>query len=291
MPDTRREISDFLASRRAKITPAQAGLPQYGGRRRVPGLRREEVALLAGVSPDYYVKLERGNLSGASDSVLDAVASALQLDEAERTHLLHLARTAGTSSTARRRPTASRVRPGVQSVLDAVTAPAWIRNGRADVLATNRLGRALYAPVLDSPAGPPNTARFFFLDPRAEDFFVQWEQTAGDMVAILRAEAGRSPYDKQLTTLIGELSTRSQRFRELWAAHDVRFHRTGSKRLRHPVVGELELAYEAFELSADPGLRMLVYTAAPASATAHALELLGSWAATLEREPAATPAP
>jgi transcriptional regulator with XRE-family HTH domain len=293
MTDHRREVSEFLASRRARITPEQAGLPKYGGTRRVPGLRREEAAMLAGVSPDYWIKIERGQLAGVSEQVLDAVARALQLDDAERAHLFDLARTANASPSARRRPAAQKVRPGVQRVLDAMTtAPAWVRNGRADVLATNALGRALYAPVLDSPVRPPNTARFFFLDPRAEQFWLDYDRTANDMVAMLRAEAGRNPYDKGLTDLIGELSTRSEDFRRRWAAHDVMFHRTGVKRLHHPVVGGLELTYEAFELPGDPGLTMLVYTAEPASPTQDALNLLASWASThveLDR-PATEPA-
>ena len=182
--DNRTEIREFLASRRARLTPQQAGLPSYGGHRRVAGLRREEVALLAGVSVDYYTRLERGNLGGASESVLDALARALQLDEAERTHLFDLARAANATPGTRRRPASQRIRPGVQRVLDAMTgAPAWIRNGRADVLAANRLGRALYAPVFDSPVRPANTARFTFLDPRATDFYADWERTADDMVA------------------------------------------------------------------------------------------------------------
>lgn len=282
--DNRSEVRDFLASRRAKITPEKAGLPMYGGHRRVSGLRREEVALLAGVSVDYYTRLERGNLAGASDSVLEALARALQLDEAERAHLFDLARAANATVGTRRRPAAQRVRPGVQRVLDAMAdAPAVVRNGRSDYLAANRLGRALYAPVFDSPAQPPNTARFFFLDARAEKYYVDWDQSAGDMVAILRAEAGRHPYDKALTALIGELSTRSQEFRTRWAAHDVRFHRTGRKQLHHPVVGDLDLTYEAFELPAEPGLTLLVYTAEPASPTQDALDLLASWAATESR--------
>lgn len=281
MTDAKREVSAFLASRRAKITPEQAGLPHYGGQRRVPGLRREELALLAGVSPDYVVKIERGNLAGVSEQVLDALAKALQLDEAERTHLFDLARAANASPSARRRPTPAKVRPGVQRVLDAMTgAPAWVRNGRADVLAANGLGRALYAPVFDSPAQPANTARFFFLDPRSADFYVDWVRTADDMVGVLRAAAGRDPYDRALTDLIGELSTRSPEFARRWAAHDVQFHRTGRKQLRHPVVGDLDLTYEAFELPGDPGLTMLVYTAEPASTTQDALDLLASWAAT-----------
>lgn len=279
--DNRTEVREFLTSRRARLKPQQAGLPAYGGNRRVPGLRREEAAMLSGLSIDYYVQLERGHLKGVSESVLNAVASALQLDDAERTHLFDLARAAKASGTKLRRPSPQQVRPGLQRVLDAITdAPAWIRNGRADVLAANRLGRALYAPVLDDPVRPANTARFTFLNPRGPEFYRDWEATAKDMVAVLRAEAGRNPYDRGLTDLVGELSTRSETFRTLWATHDVMFHRTGHKRLHHPIVGDLDLTYEAFDLPADPGLRMLVYTAEPATATADALTMLASWAAT-----------
>ena len=271
-------IREFLVTRRARVTPEQAGLPVFGGHRRVQGLRREEVAMLAGVSVDYYTRLERGRLNGASESVLDALARALHLDEAERAHLFDLARGNSSAAKTRRRPAAQRVRPGVQRVLDAmVGAPAWVRNGRADMLAANALGRALYAPVFDSPAGPPNTARFAFLDPRGPDFYRDWDKTADDMVAILRVEAGRNPYDRGLTDLIGELSTRSEEFGSRWAAHNVRFHRTGSKRLHHPLVGDLDLTYEAMQLSADPGQTLLVYTAEPASPTSDALQLLASW--------------
>jgi transcriptional regulator with XRE-family HTH domain len=281
MTDQRRESSAFLTSRRARITPEQAGLPSYPGSRRVPGLRREELAVLANISVDYLTRLERGNLAGVSETVLDALAGALQLDDAERAHLFDLARAANASPSARRpRATAQKVRPGVQRVLDSMSAPAWVRNGRSDILATNLLGRALYAPVFDSLVGAPNTARFFFLDPRAEQFWSEYDRTANDMVAMLRAEAGRAPHDRALTDLIGELSTRSQDFRTRWAAHNVMFHRTGRKRLNHPVVGDLDLTYEAFELPAEPGLSMLVYTAEPASPTQDALNLLASWAAT-----------
>ena len=278
------EVREFLITRRARITPQQAGLPAYGANRRVKGLRREEVAMLAGVSVDYYTRLERGNLAGASESVLDALARALQLDEAERAHLFDLARAAhGSSGTTRRRTGSSRVRPGVQRVLDAMGgAPAWIRNGRADVLAANSLGRALYAPVFDDPARPANTARFTFLSPQAREFYRDWDRTSRDMVAVLRAAAGRDPYDKALSDLVGELSTRSEAFRSMWAAHDVLFHRTGRKDLHHPVAGDLDLTYEAFELPSDPGLTMLVYTAEPDTPTAQALGFLASWA---ERRP------
>jgi transcriptional regulator with XRE-family HTH domain len=290
--DNRNEVREFLASRRAKLTPQQAGLPSYGGHRRVPGLRREEVALLAGLSVDYYTRLERGHLSGASESVLEALAQALQLDEAEHAHLFDLARAANASPRTRRRAAAQRVRPGVQRVLDAMSsAPAWIRNGKADVVGTNRLARALYAQVFDDPVRPANTARFAFLNSGARDFYRDWVQTANDMVAILRAEAGRNPYDRGLTDLVGELSTRSDEFRTRWAAHDVRFHRTGVKRLHHPVVGDLDLTYEAMELPSDPGLTLLVYTAEPGSASQDGLNLLASWAATLDQADHPTPLP
>jgi transcriptional regulator with XRE-family HTH domain len=250
----------------------------------VKGLRRTEVAQLAGVSVEYYTRLERGNLQGASESVLDAVARGLLLDEAERAHLFDLARAANRSPRTRRRPAAQQARPGIVRVVDAMTVPAWVRNGRSDFMACNRLARALYAPVFDDPTRPANTARFAFLDPRARDFYVDWQRTANDIVAVLRAEAGRHPYDRGLTDLVGELSTRSEEFRVRWAAHDVQFHRTGFKRLRHPVVGNLDLTYEAMEFPSDPGLTLLVYTAEPSSPTADALALLASWAATVDRE-------
>jgi transcriptional regulator with XRE-family HTH domain len=286
--DTRSDIREFLTSRRAKITPDQVGLPIYGDNRRVPGLRREEVALLAGVSVDYYTRLERGNLSGVSESVLDALARALQLDEAERSHLFDLARAAQTTpATRRRRPAKQRIRPGVQRILDAMTgAPAFVRNGRLDILAANQLGYALYATYV-SPGRPANTARFVFLDPRAEDFYFDWDHVANEVVAILRSEAGRDPHDRGLSDLVGELSMQSEAFRTKWAAHNVRFHDTGVKRLHHPVVGDLELTYEAMELSADTGLTMFAYTAEPGSKSEQALDLLASWAATAEQaEPA-----
>ena len=216
--DNRDDIRDFLASRRARITPQQAGLPAYGGNRRVPGLRREEVALLAGVSVDYYTRLERGNLGGVSENVLDALAHALQLDDAERAHLFDLARAADTIARTRRRPVQQRVRPSVQRILDAISdAPAYVRNGRRDVLAANRLGYALYSEMYVDPARPVNVARFVFLNPRARTFFLDWESAANDTVAILRIEGGRTPYDRGLSDLVGELALRSEEFRTRWA--------------------------------------------------------------------------
>jgi transcriptional regulator with XRE-family HTH domain len=279
--DHRNEVREFLVTRRNRITPDQAGLPAYGSNRRVPGLRREEVALLAGVSVDYYTRLERGDLSGASDGVLDALARGLQLDDAETAHLFDLARTANASPTARkpRKRAEAGIRPSIQRLLDAITdAPALVRNNYFDYVATNALGRALYAPVFSEPAA--NSAKYAFLNPDAEEFFPDWERNTQELVATLRGEAGRNPYDKRLSDLVGELSTRSERFRTLWAAHNVRFHRTGVKRLRHPIVGDLELTYEAFELPADPGLTLQTYTAEPGTPSADALRMLASWAAT-----------
>lgn len=237
--------------------------------------------MLAGMSVDYYVRLERGNLSGASDSVLESLAQALQLDEAERAHLYDLARASATTGTRRSTPS-GRVRPSTLRVIDAMaTVPAYVRNGHFDILAANELGRALYSPVFDSPLFADrvqvNTARFCFLDPAAEEFFVNWDQAANDVVAFIRSEIGRSPNDRVLTQLVGELSTRSQAFATRWARHDVKFHRAGIKRLRHPLVGELELPYEAMDLSADAGLRLNVYTPEPDSREAEALSLLASW--------------
>jgi transcriptional regulator with XRE-family HTH domain len=287
--DVRADVREFLSSRRARITPEQAGLPAYGGNRRVPGLRREEVAMLAGVSVDYYIRFERGNLSGASDAVLESLAAALQLDEAEHEYLFDLARRAHESPARRRKATSHALRRVVQQVLDAIDAPAWVRNARHDLLAANQLARALYAPVLADPRRPANNARFLYLDPAAHDFFIDWERAADDIVAMLRLEAGRHPYDKSLTNLIGELSTRSEEFRHRWASHDVRFHRTGSKRLHHPVVGNLTLHFEAMTLASEPDLTLLIYTAEPGTASADALQLLASWAATHAETAAADP--
>lgn len=278
--DLQGDAKEFLTSRRARITPDQAGLPAYGGKRRVPGLRREEVAMLAGVSVDYYIRLERGNLSGVSDDVLESIARALQLDEAEYEYLFDLARRLPGSATGRMRSYPSSIRPVVYQVLDAIVdAPAWVRNARHDLLAANRLAEALYSPMLADPRRPANTARFTFLDPEAKVFFADWERAADDIAAMLRSEAGRHPHDKALSDLIGELTTRSPEFTKRWASHDVRFHRTGSKRLHHPVVGDMTLNFEAMTLSSDPELTLLVYTAEPGSSSADALDMLASWAA------------
>lgn len=288
--DLKAETAEFLASRRARITPDKAGLPAYGGNRRVPGLRREEVAMLAGVSVDYYTRLERGNLRGVSEGVLESLAEALQLDDAERSHLFDLSRSANASGAARsraRRTATGRLRPVVRRILDSMeTVPALVRNGRLDVLGANLLGRALYAPMYDSPERvakqPVNTARFHFLDTDAAQRFWgdRWEKVAHDAVSILRSEAGRNPHDRELIALVGELSTRSEDFRRMWASHDVRLHRTGTKVFHHPAVGRLELDYEALLLPVDSGLQLNVYTAVPGSPSDDGLKLLTSWAAT-----------
>ncbi|MDQ0620538.1 helix-turn-helix transcriptional regulator [Arthrobacter globiformis] len=238
------DVRKFLTSRRARITPEEAGLPVYGGNRRVAGLRREEVAMLAGMSIDYYIRLERGNLSGASDSVIEALARALKLDDAETAHLFDLARAATASPRVRRKRSPQTVRPSVQRVIDAITiAPAWVRNDRGDVLAANDLGRALYLDLMAEQVTPPNSARFTFLNPKAREFFADWERAADDIVAVLRSTAGKNPFDKDLTDLIG-------------------------------------LSYEALELPADPGLRINVYTAEPGTPAEDALKVLASWAVT-----------
>jgi transcriptional regulator with XRE-family HTH domain len=282
--DNRSEVREFLTTRRARLTPDQVGLPTTAGRR-VPGLRRSEVATIAGLSVEYYARLERGQISGASSGVLESVARALQLDETERTHLLDLARAADgipTSGRSRRRtPTKAASRLSLQWALDAITAGvAFVRDAQQNLLATNALGRAFYSPVIGDGGRSPNLARFQFLDPAARDFYPDWDRFAEMCVGIMRGEAGRDPHDRGLQDLVGELSTQSEVFRRLWADHNVRTHGAGTKRFNHPVVGELTLAYEELAITAEPGLVLLVYTAEPGSPSAERLRLLGSWAAT-----------
>ncbi len=278
--DTKSEIRDFLTSRRARITPEEAGLKVFGPRR-VPGLRREEVATLAGLSVDYYNRMERGNLGGASDSVLDALADALRLDEAERAHLLDLARASQPSSRRPRRAATPAIRPSVQWMLDSMTsAAAFAENGRLDALGANQLGRALYPAVFNGGAHSGNWARYIFLNPEARSFYADWDRAARDSVAILRSEAGRNPHDRELSDLIGQLATQSEEFRGLWAAHNVRLHTKGVKSFHHPIVGELELSFNRLEVAADPGLMIVAYTAEPGTRSAEAFALLASWTAT-----------
>ena len=284
--DNRSEVRAFLSSRRAKVSPEQAGLPAYGSRR-VAGLRRGEVAALAGVSVEYYTRLERGNLAGASDSVLDAIARALRLDDTETAHLHHLARAAGpqTARTRARRVREPEIRPAVRRVLDAMTAvPAFLRNHRFDILAANPLGLAMYAPMIAaSPALPVNSMRFTFLDPHARAFYVDWPSVARSAVAALRIAAAQNPDDQRLVNLIGELSMRSEPFRGWWAAQDVYVHRNGTKRFHHPAIGELELDFELLELPGDEALTVLTYSAEPGTPSGDGLELLATWAATQKK--------
>ncbi|MDQ4491303.1 helix-turn-helix transcriptional regulator [Sinomonas sp. ASV486] len=281
--DNRAEVREFLMSRRAKLTPELAGIPA-GPNRRVAGLRRSEVAMAAGVSVEYYAKLERGTIAGASSSVLDSIATALQLDDTERAHLFDLARAADgipTSGRARRRSDANpATRPSLHWALEAITdGVAFVRNAHQDLVATNALGRAFYSPVVGDGGRVPNLARFQFLDPAARDFYPDWDRFAEMCVAVMRAEAGRDPHDRGLQDVVGELSTRSDVFRRLWGAHDVRTHGAGTKRFVHPVVGEVTFAYEELAITAEPGHVLLIYTAEPGSPSAERLRLLASWAA------------
>ena len=271
------DIREFLTSRRARITPVEAGLRAHGTRRRVSGLRREEVAMLAGISVEYYTQLERGNVRGVSEDVLDAIARALHLDDVERTHLFDLVRTVKQRPSRNRRP-AEHVRPSVQQLLDSITdAAAFVRTTRLDILSANRLGYSLYSDAFANPDRPVNLARFVFLDPRARDFYVDWDGIADAGVGTLRVEAGRDPYDRDLTELVGELSMRSDEFRVRWAAHDVGEYRAGVQRFRHSLVGELTLDYEALALLADPSQALVVYTAQTGSPSYDALQRLANW--------------
>ncbi|MER5819030.1 helix-turn-helix transcriptional regulator [Streptomyces californicus] len=289
--DNREEVREFLTSRRAKITPELAGLPA-GPRRRVPGLRRGEVAALADVSVEYYAKLERGDLSGVSPAVLEALARALRLDDAERAHLANLAQAADGSDALtrpRRRTAGPRWTPhrSLQWTLDAITAgPAFVRNGRMDVLAANPLFRAFYADLYATPGNQRNLARFTFLDPASRRFYPDWDAFADVTVAIVRTEAGRNPHDKDLHDLVGELSTRSDEFRTRWGAHNVRHHSTGTKHFHHHAVGGLSLAYEGLDMASAPGLNLTIYTAEPGSPSEEGLRLLTTWAAAEEAAPA-----
>jgi transcriptional regulator with XRE-family HTH domain len=266
-PGNRGDIRDFLASRRARITPAQAGLPA-GARRRVPGLRREEVAVLAGVSTEWYTRLEKGHIGGVSEDVLDAVARALRLDDDERTYLFDLARSSRQESRTPSRRKDVEVPPRVQWLLDSMTASsAFVRNGQTDIVAGNALARALFAPMFDSATvdkrGRPNLARYIFLDPGAADFFVDWDAAGIATAALLRAEVGREPGDRALRELVGELSTLSTEFRSRWAAHDVLMRHDGVKRLQHPDVGRLELTFQSLDLplSGRAVHDLVIYTA------------------------------
>ncbi|ALE07768.1 XRE family transcriptional regulator [Arthrobacter sp. ERGS1:01] len=287
--DNSQDVREFLTSRRSRITPAQTGLPAYGGTRRVPGLKREEVAMLTGVSTEYYARLERGNLRGVSESVLESLAGALRLDEAERAHLLDLARAAAPSPAAGPRRSRTEVRPGIQRLLAGMTGtPAYVRNSRMDIMAANSACFTLYAGIFSPEALPLNLARFMFLDPRAREFFLEWTTLADDLAAALRGEAGRSPHDRALASLIGDLATGSTEFSKRWARHNVRFHRTARKRLHNQLVGDIELTGESLEIPGE-GLTIIAYTAEPGSRAQEQLEFLASWSTAGKRPSEAAP--
>ncbi|MFJ6087953.1 helix-turn-helix domain-containing protein [Streptomyces sp. NPDC092369] len=276
--EVREQIREFLTTRRARVSPEQAGLPVLGGSRRVKGLRREEVATLAGISVEYYIRLERGDATGVSESVLDGIHHALQLTDVERAHLRDLL-DAGRARPAAGLTSRPQLRAPVQRILDSMTTTAaLVFTGRLDIIGANALGRALYGPMSSAPVRTVNTARFAFLDPAARTFWRDWDRIADDSAELLRTEAGRTPYDTKLIALIGELSTRSQEFRVRWARHNVRSYATGVKRIHHPVVGDLDLAYESTKL-ADPGQMLIMYTPEPDSPSEDALRMLASWAA------------
>jgi len=287
--DNSKDVREFLMSRRSRITPAQAGLPDFGGTRRVAGLKREEVAMLTGVSTEYYARLERGNLRGVSEGVLESLAAALRLDEAERAHLLDLAKAAAPSRESGKRRVRAEVRPSIERILAGMTGtPAYVRNTRMDIVAANSLCFALYGGILSADSLPLNLARFMFLDPRSRDFFLEWNTIADDLAAALRTEAGRSPHDRALNSLIGDLATGSTEFSTRWARHNVRFHRSARKTLHNPLIGDIELTGDALELPGE-GLTLIAYTAEPGSHAQQQLDFLTSWSTTGKRP--AEPAP
>jgi transcriptional regulator with XRE-family HTH domain len=279
--DNRAEMREFLASRRARIRPEDAGLPGGGGRR-VPGLRREELAALAGVSVSWYTRLERGDAVGASDAVLDSIARTLKLDDLERSHLLQLARSShphGTKAVARR-PAARPIRTSLQLILDQMTdMPAIVQNERADIVAMNPLARALYSGLISGSDGPLNHARYIHLDPGSQSYYRDWDKVASDRAAMLHVAAARNPFDSELSNLIGELATRSEDFRHRWASRNVHEHQAGVKRVHHELVGDMELIYETLSLPTEPGLTLYINAAEPGSASSDALRLLGAWSA------------
>ncbi|WP_413318898.1 helix-turn-helix transcriptional regulator [Agrococcus sp. 1P02AA] len=279
--DNEAEVREFLTTRRARLSPADVGLVA-GANRRVAGLRRSEVAMLADVSVEYYAKLERGAIAGASSAVLESLARALLLDETERMHLLDLARAAdGIPTSGRQRRRATPQQPAslaLQRMLDAITGgPAFVRDRHQNLVATNALGAAFYSPVIGAGGRAPNLARFQFLDPASRDFYPDWELFAQMCVGIMRVEAGRDPHDRTMQDLVGELTTRSEVFARLWSAHDVRTHGSGTKRFRHPIVGDLELRYDELVVTAEDGLSLFIYTAEQGSPSAERLQLLASW--------------
>lgn len=278
--DNRHEVQQFLTALRGRLTPEQAGITTFGGERRVPGLRREEVAQLADCSTAYYTRMERGDLSGVSESVLFALVRALQLNEAETTHLFDLARAAAQPRRAPRTRPEPRVSTRIAQLLDTMRdVPAIATSRLGDPVASNPLGRALFPHLFPDGAAPLNSCRYLFLDPRAQSFYPDWETIAREGVSGLRLLAGQDPSDRALMALVGELATRSEDFRIWWGGHTVRTHFSGTKRINHPVVGEITLGYETLSLPSAPGLTIASYLPEPESPSADALDMLRSWIA------------
>ncbi|MGW3648260.1 helix-turn-helix transcriptional regulator [Streptomyces sp. NPDC000878] len=274
-----KEISDFLRSRRAGITPEDAGLPPDGRVRRVPGLRRDEVARLAGVSTEYYTRLEQGRAGNPSTEVIEAIARALRLDETEREHFTDLLRS-GTRTTRRAPARAQQVRPGLRLMLETLDqVPAFVLGRRTDVLASNRLARVVLTDFDALPATRRNLARYYLLDAGARERLGDWERIAAETVAILRLEAGRYPHDRQLADLVGELTLQSPEFTGWWNDHRVLRRTHGAKHYRHPLVGDLHFSYESFQAPGDAEQTLCVYNVEPGSETAQALQVLASWTA------------
>ncbi|MFD4633954.1 helix-turn-helix domain-containing protein [Streptomyces sp. NPDC058284] len=274
--DSRAELSEFLRTRRARLQPQDVGLPDFGRHRRVPGLRREELAQLAGVSVAYYTRLEQGNGRNVSGEVLDAIARALRLTDAEHAHLTRLAKPKALKK--KRAVRQQHMRPALQQLLDTIqTVPAYVVGRRTDILGWNALAAALFGDWGRLAPADRNWARFCFLDPRSRDLFVDWDQKASDIVSYLRMDAGCYPNDPELSALVGELSVKSEEFRGLWATHDVREKGHGVKHLHHPLVGDLTLSFETLKLPDDCDQSLLMYHAEPDSASAQGLRLLASW--------------
>ncbi|MGW2745282.1 helix-turn-helix domain-containing protein [Streptomyces sp. NPDC001450] len=274
--DRRAELSEFLRSRRARLKPEDVGLRDFGRHRRVPGLRREELAQLAGVSVAYYTRLEQGNGRNVSAEVLDSIARALRLTDAEHAHLTHLAK----PKAHKKKPAArqQQVRGALHRLLEVMEGvPAYIVGRRAEILAWNRMAAAVFGDWSELPPAERNWARLVFLHPEYRDLFVDWEQKAIDIVCALRMDAGCYPDDPRLSALVGELSVKSDEFRRLWATHDVKEKSHGVKRLHHPLVGDLSLNFESFRLTDDSDLGLVTYHAEPGSPSAESLRLLASW--------------
>ncbi|WP_458245384.1 helix-turn-helix domain-containing protein [Streptomyces sp. MAI_2237] len=288
--DRRAELSEFLRTRRARLKPEDVGLPDFGRHRRVPGLRREELAQLAGVSVAYYTRLEQGNGRNVSAEVLDAIARALRLSDAEHSHLTHLAK----PKQHKKKPPArtQAVRGSLRQLLDTLDGvPAYVSGRYSDILAWNRMAAALFGDWGELPVQERNWARLVFLNPAYRELFVEWEQKASDIVSFLRMEAGCFPDDPRLSALVGELSVKSEEFRRLWATHDVKEKGHGLKHLHHPLVGDLTLNFESFRPADDDGQALITYHAEPGSPSAEALRLLASWGADATRAGKGSAAP